>query len=125
MSAILEQSELTNIHRDILSHPAWYGLISGLEADKMLRGRNRPYLYILRAGELNEGNQTDYYVSFILPDLTIRHQPFVITVTPNGWYYENAGAGGPYTTESIKDVLHLMMHCNKSDCMPLNKLTVR
>jgi hypothetical protein len=125
MSANAKKFAVHSIHRDIESHTAWYGKISGLVADKMLRDRKTPYLYILRAGERDLGQETDYYVSFILPDLTIRHQPFVITVTPEGWYYENTGTGGPYAQESIEDVLHLMMHCNKEDISSLDKLTVR
>lgn len=125
MSANVRKTFSSSIHREIQNHPTWYGNISGLSADKMLRGRTTPYLYILRAGENERENETDYYVSFILPDLTIRHQPFIITVTPEGWYYENTGGGGPYIQESIDDVLHLMMHCQKDDCVPLNKFQVK
>jgi len=125
MSTNAKKLEAASVHQEIEMHPAWYGKISGLVADKMLRNRKTPYLYILRAGERNEGVETDYYVSFVLPDLSIRHQPFIITVREEGWYYENAGGGGPYNKESIEDVLHLMMHCNKEDCASLNKLTMR
>lgn len=121
MSANVSKTLLHSIHQEIQNHPAWYGSISGLVADKMLRGRKTPHLYVLRAGE----NKTDYYLSFILPDLTIRHQPFIITVTAEGWYYENGGTGGPYTQESIEDVVHLIMHCEKENCVPLKKLQVR
>ncbi len=125
MSANVRKTLSHSIHQEIQNHATWYGNISGLTADKMLRGRKTPYLYILRTGENETETQTDYYVSFILPDLTIRHQPFVITVTPEGWYYENTGVGGPYAEGSIEDVLHLMMHCEKEECVPLKKLQVR
>lgn len=125
MSANVRKPLEHSIHRDIQNHSAWYGNISGLKAEKMLRGRKTPYLYLLRAGENTIGNETDYYVSFILPDLTIKHQPFIITLTSEGWYYENYSAGGPYAQESIEDVLHLMMHCQQEDCEPLNKLLVK
>jgi hypothetical protein len=125
MSANVSKTLSLSIHRDIQNHSAWYGNIPGLTADKMLRGRKTPYLYILRAGEEVSDAETNYYVSFILPDLSIRHQPFTITVTADGWYYENTGGGGPYVQESIEDVLHLMMHAQKEDCLPLKKLHVR
>ena len=102
-------SQLSSIEKEIANHPAWHGRMSGLPAEKLLRGKN-PYLYLLRAGE----NEMDYYVTFVLPDLSIRHQPFVITVTPQGWYFENAAATGPFNlAASIDDVLHLIMHCEK------------
>jgi hypothetical protein len=113
------------IHKDIQAHPAWCGRISGLAADKMLRNRKIPFLYLLRAGEHASGNGTDYYLSFLLPDLAIRHHPFVITTTPEGWYYDDASIGGPYKSASIEDVLHLMMHCQKEDCVPLRSLKMR
>jgi hypothetical protein len=107
-----------SINFEIQSHPTWLGTISGLKAEKMLRGK-KPYVYVLRAGENLENNETDYYVSFVLPDLSIRHQPFVITVASEGWYYENAGPGGPYINKSIEHVIHLMMHCEENECKPL------
>ena len=74
----------------------------------------------LRKGEGERENETDYYVSYILPDFSIKHQPFVITVAPEGWFFENGTVGGPFTNaECIDDVLHLMMHCSKEDCVAL------
>lgn len=116
MSAITQNIELINIHSEIQHHPAWLGSIVGLKAEKMLRNRKQSYLYVLRAGEA-EGN---YYVTFLDSNLTVRHQPFVITVSEDGWSYENYIAGGMYTgSTSINDVLHLIMHCEKEQCMPL------
>ena len=111
MSTILQEyaNHLSSIEQEIANHPAWHGKMSGLPAEKLLRGRKTPYLYILRKGE----NEMDYYVTFVLPDLSIKHQPFTIAVTPEGWHYENLSAGGPFTTASIDDVLHLIMHCGK------------
>lgn len=112
MSALLEQP--ITILSTIRLHPAWLGHVSGLKAEKMLRGRNLPYLYVLRDGEF----PGEYYVTFLHADLTVRHQPFVITVDIQGWYYENAGGGGPYTDETIDHVLHLIMHCQKGQNTP-------
>ena len=110
------------IKQELKMHKAWKGRLSGLQADKMLRGQTTPYLYILREGETETETETDYYVSFVLPDLSIKHQPFVITIAPEGWYYENSGAGGPFTDlVSIDDVLYLMMHCPQGANTPFTQ----
>lgn len=104
------------VERDIHSHIAWLGKISGLEAEKLLRGQKTPYLYVLREGE-HEG---DYYVTFVLPNLTIHHQPFNISLTETGWYWLNGG-GGPLSVESrLDDILYLMMHCQEGECQPFH-----
>ena len=109
----------TSIKEEIEQHPGWLGHISGLKAEKLLRKYKKPFLFVLRAGEFEEENKTDYYVSFILPDLTIKHQPFVITTTAEGWCFENGTPGGPFTHATIDDVIHLMMHCHKDECAPV------
>jgi hypothetical protein len=119
MSALLNKSIEDAIHEEIRSHIAWHGDMSGLTAEKRLRERKTPHLYLIRAGEIDRGDHKDYYVSFILEDLTIKHQPFTITETAEGWYYENMGGGGPYNQASILDVLHLIMHCQKEEIIPL------
>jgi hypothetical protein len=122
MTALLQElAEMssTPIKQEIEQHPAWIGNVSGLNAEKLLRGHQKPYLFLLRSGETANESQTDYYISFLLPDLSIKHQPFVITITAIGWYFENICAGGPFTEASIDDVLHLMMHCHKDECTPL------
>src|SRR5262249_22040524 len=115
---LIMASHLTTLHtiaHEIEQHPAWLGTISGLRAEKLLRSYTRPYLYILRSGE-GPGN---YYLTFIQADLTIKHQPFLITETNRGWHFENGGAGGPFLTESFDEVLHLIMHCTPQDPTPL------
>ncbi len=116
MSALLKEktNHLSAIEQEIANHPAWHGHMSGLAAEKLIRGRKTPYLYLLRAGE----NAMDYYVTYVLPDLSIQHRPFIIWVTPEGWHYGNGGFGGPFTSASIDDVIHLIMHCNKGANTP-------
>lgn len=115
MTATLLKFSFNTIEQDITNHPAWLGNVSGLKAEKLLRNRTKSYIYVIRAGE-NEG---DYYVTYTLPDGSIQHRPFVITVTPMGWHCENGGAYGPFAEASIDDVLHLIMHCERSECVPL------
>ena len=117
MSAFLNTLDQDSIAQEILLHPAWHGKMRGLYAEKRLRGKKTPYLYLLRAGETTSENETDYYVTFLHADLSVRHQSFVITTTSEGWYYENSGNGGPYQSGSIEDVLHLIMHCREGECV--------
>lgn len=125
MSTLTKKMNHSLIHDEIKSHKAWYGSVSGLIAEKMLRGRQTPYLFILRKGENETEVKADYYVSFILPDLSIRHQPFIITLTPEGWDWENTGGGGCPPEASIEDALYLMMHCEKQQPIPLKKLELK
>jgi hypothetical protein len=101
---------------DIELSPAWLGYVSGLKAEKMLRNRHKPYLYVLRAGEY----EMEYYVTFIDVDLSIRHQPFVITSCPEGWYCENGGGIGPYKDDTIDEIIHHVIHCKQGEASPLN-----
>lgn len=112
MTVILRQH--INIEQEITLHPAWLGKISGLSAEKMLRNQKKFYLFVLRAGE----NESDYYATYTHPDGTIRHQPFVITVMPEGWYCEQGGGAGPFIDASIDDIIHLIIHCAKDECEP-------
>lgn len=102
------------VTQEIESHSAWHGHMSGLVAEKLIRGKNTPYLYLLRSGE-HEG---DYYVTYLLPDLTVKHQPFIITSTNEGWHCQNGGNWENLTTASFDDILHLIMHCGKLEPKP-------
>lgn len=104
----------TSIELELQNHPAWLGYVSGLKADKMLRGK-APYTFVIRAGEF-EGN---YYASHVLEDGTIRHTPFVVTITPHGWHFENACGWGPYLHANLDVILPGIMHCKKEDVIPL------
>lgn len=116
MLQMTQEFSVLSIGEEIQFHPAWMGSVSGLEAENQLKGRKQPYVYVLRSGEV-EGA---YYVSFLMPDLSIKHQPFVLMDSPQGWHYENTGAGGPFAEASLDDVLHLIMHCHKDECKGLN-----
>lgn len=109
MSAKTQHIFELNIKTEIEFHPAWLGHVSGLFAEKMIRHEKQPFLYVLRKGELED----DYYVTFLDANLQVKHQPFTLTITPQGWCYENLQAGGPYKNSvTIEDVLHLIMHCD-------------
>lgn len=113
MNTLCSQQDTLSIFDDIARHAAWHGRVPGLVAEKMIRGLSIPYTYLLREGEM----PGHYYVTFLDAQLTVRHQPFVITVMPEGWYYENLGGRGPYEEPSIDPVIHLIMHCEKEQCV--------
>jgi hypothetical protein len=113
MDICCARNTTVSIFDSIAEHAAWHGGLPGLVAEKMIRGFNTPYTYLMREGEM----PGHYYVTFLDAQLTVRHQPFVITMTPQGWHYENLATGGPYAEASIDDVIHLIMHCKKEQCV--------
>lgn len=118
MTAILKQFNFNYIHDEIKAHPAWFGNLSGLKAEKMLRGSPTPYLFILRAGE----TQDDYYITFNHPDGSVRHHAFNVQITSEGWHYENMSARGPFTEATVDDIAFLIIHCKKGECTPFNQM---
>lgn len=120
MSAVFEMLKEGSVIDDMKRHAAWWGDLPGLNAEKVLRAKRTPYLFLIRQGERSaRQDQFNFYVTFVQADLTIKHQPVVITLAEEGWYYENGGGGGPYVDASIDDVLHLVMHCQEDQCVPL------
>lgn len=121
MSAIVKGLN-SSVLFEIESHEAWLGFVSGLEAEKMLRGKKTPFLYVLRSGEKTETqNEKHYYVTYLDSNLVVRHQPLIITVASEGFYYENGGTGGPFIDVSINEILPLVMHAEDGKCIPLSQ----
>ncbi len=122
MSALSNKLQEFTIFEGIACHPAWHGNMTGIDAERTLRNLKVPYLYILRKGEVavNE-NEEHYYVSFILPDFSVKHQALVVSIGHDGWCYENSKPGGPYQNLSLDPVLHLIMHCEEGECIPFVK----
>ncbi len=115
MSVMLEQVCMKDVESEILTHCAWEGAISGLEAEALLKGQS-PFTYVLRAGE----TYLNYYVSFVGADNTLRHQPFKIMIRQNGWLCMNGAVNGPFLNMPFFEILHLVMHCEKGECKPLS-----
>jgi|LakMenEpi03Aug12_release.lakeMendotaPanAssembly.Ray.scaffolds.fasta_scaffold01000_4 hypothetical protein len=129
MTALKKHHFKNSVKNEIENNPAWLGHISGLKADKMLRNKKQPFLYVLRAGEFDDEDETAYYVTYVTSDFTVFHQPFVITVDAEGWYYENYSPGGPYQdlVSFIEEVLPKIMHCpaeRTHECVPLVNFNV-
>lgn len=120
MTTLMTNYNESIVLESIVWNEACFGHIRGLDAEKILKRFNQPYLYLLRAGEKSSvENLTNFYVSFVLPDLSIKHQPFTIITTDEGWFYENGGGGGPFVNKTIEHVLHKIMHCEEYECTPL------
>lgn len=114
MATIFKQSEIHDVLGEIVLHPAWKGMISGLQAETLLKGQ-KPFVYLLRAGEC----ESNFYVSFVGADDSLRHQPFEIVTTPEGWYCINGAIGGPYVCTLFSEVVHNVMHCDQAECSRL------
>ncbi len=114
MLVMSNQDSINDVESEILSHSAWVGAISGLEAEALLKGQSR-FTYVLRAGE----TYLNYYVSFIGSDNSLRHQPFKIIITQNGWFCMNGNGTGPFLNTPFLEILHLVMHCGKGECKAL------
>ncbi len=122
MSYILDCLENFPIFREIESHPAWKGNIPGLYAEKLLRGNPKPYVFLLREGECSTNPQErHYYITFTLPGGEVKHQPFIFSVSREGWSYENAVNRGPFQDTPIDEVLPWIMHCTPGECTPFMK----
>jgi hypothetical protein len=121
MSAVYNYFETHDILDGIETHPAWFGSITGLAADKLLRGKD-PFVFLLRKGESTQKvNERHYYVTFMKADGSIMHQPFVIILEPEGYYYENTSPGGPFNHETIMDILPPIMHAEGQVITPFVK----
>ena len=113
MSIMTDQMYVNEVEQQLHLHPAWQGSLAGLYAEDKLKGQ-APFTYLLRSGEID----SHYYVSFVLPDGSIKHQPFLIKVTSGGWFCRNGYVVGPFLNMPFQEILHLIMHCEKSDCIP-------
>lgn len=102
-----------SIEIELQNHASWLGYVSGLKAEKMLRGQ-KPYTYVVRTGEF----AGDYYVTHVLANGAIAHTPFIVTITNDGWHFENTSGWGPYLYATLDHVLPLIMHCEGEQATP-------
>ena len=110
------QKRLEEKEKDILSHPAWHGSLSGIECENVLRGKI-PGTYLLRVGE----KSFQYYLSFVIENpFSFKHQPFLIIGEESNfsWGYRN---GVTRWCSSLDDLISFAMHCKIEDCFPLLK----
>lgn len=119
MTALLKSESITSVFNEVLNHPAWMGDIAGLPAEKMLRGKKTPFLFILRKGETSVvDHEENYYVTYLDAELIVRHQPLILTETLEGYYFENGGSGGPFVDVTIDQIIPLVIHCEQGESIP-------
>jgi hypothetical protein len=104
----------SHIEASIRNHISWKGFITGLEAEAFFKNQ-KPHSFLLREGE----KLSNYYISYVSEDGCIRHQPFAIFYTQNGWYCQQGRQLGPYSGGSIDDIVHWIIHCEKGLCLPI------
>ena len=114
MATVFQQCDIHDVIEEITHLPSWQGMISGLQAENLLKGQ-KPFVYLLRRGEY----ESNFYVSFVGADYTLRHQPFEIVMTPEGWHCINGVGAGPYGNMLFIEIVHNIMHCLPHDCSPL------
>jgi hypothetical protein len=98
---------------EMQQHQAWHGLITGMFCEGVLRDREA-FTYILRQGE----RPYHYYLSFVKEDGTFHHQPFVVELKSEGWFYRNFNLH--YST-SLEGIIPKIMHCSAEQGVPLTK----
>ena len=95
---------------EIVSHPAWHGDLTGLEAEGLLN--NQPSgTFLLRQGE----KEDHYYISYVV-ESTFSHLPIKIEGPTNQWFYKN---GFPHFGNNLKGFIPEIMHRDEADCHPL------
>lgn len=131
-AAPLDLLEWIQAHQEEIDcHTAWHPQIFDSIAAEALLKNKAPFTYLLRAAD----KILSYFISFVKPDGSIKHQFFVLEPTQQGWRYRNGAcdqffAGARFTssikdssTEIIAECLHeiipMMMHCNPEDGHPL------
>lgn len=117
--AEIDPDWLKQNHAHIERHPAWRGEIQEGEAESLLKSR-KPFSYLLRY----EPENCLYFITFVQPDLSIKHQYFTLEFSRKGWYYRNGEVQGPkeVVAQSISELIPFMMHCNPEDCQFLQRI---
>jgi hypothetical protein len=98
---------------EIQNHPAWHGNITGMRCEGILR--DRPVnTYLIRQGE----KPFHFYLSFVRAHNTFHHQPFIVELNKNGWFYMNFH---PHHSDTLEGLVPKIMHCEADQCIPLTK----
>jgi hypothetical protein len=95
---------------ELMSHPAWQGEVSGLEAEALLR-QHDSFTYLLRQGEKAD----QFYLSYI-NGTDLLHLPFTIDYSSLQWFYRNSW---PHFAADLKAFIPEIMHRDEAECHPL------
>ena len=109
--------QMSDKSQEVERHPGWQGSLGGIKCENFLRNQQNG-TYVIRHGE--EANT--YYLSWVedTEQCFFRHQPFSLIPdrdTPK-WLYKN---GYDKLSDTLEDLIPLMMHRPKENCFPISK----
>lgn len=96
---------------EITNHIAWYGNLTGTEAEIILRGKS-DLTYVLREGE-KEGH---FYLTYVKDECSFTHIPFTVNTVLKQWFYRQ---GYPRFAPTLKGFIPEIMHADEADCTAL------
>jgi hypothetical protein len=96
--------------KEMVSHPAWHGDLTGSEAEALLRFQPAG-TYLLRQGE-KEGL---FYLSYV-EGTHLYHLPVKIDQASQQWFYLNAF---PHYANNLEIFIPEIMHRAENECHPL------
>ena len=108
----VEISDVARLESQVLSHKAWKGDISLIEAAEMLKGAS-PFTFVLSKGF----DKNHYIMSFVSEANTVKHKNIRILVFKGQTCFMNGGTGGPCAY--IDDLIPACLNCSSSICKPL------
>jgi hypothetical protein len=100
---------------EMVSHVAWYGNLTGTEAEIILRDKS-DMTYLLRQGE----KEDHFYLTFVKDGCAFTHIPFTVNHTLRQWFYRQ---GGTRFAASLKVFIPEIMHADEAECVPLVPIT--
>ncbi len=114
MTLRVEDSSPNFMHEkieEITHHIAWYGNLTGTEAEIILRGKS-DMTYLLRQGE-KEGH---FYLTYVKDECSFTHIPFTVNAVIKQWFYRQ---GFPRFAPTLKGFIPEIMHAEEADCIAL------
>jgi hypothetical protein len=99
---------------EIMNHIAWYGNLSGTEAEVILRNKS-DMTYVLRQGERAD----QFYVTYVKDETEFTHLPFTVRSDVRKWFRQN---WRPHFAETLKEFIPEIMHVDEAGCTPLARL---
>lgn len=109
----IEVPGLTKVLKDqIQNHPAWNARMDEKQAESLLMGQS-PFTYILR----KEAENQHFFISFVKPDQSIKHQKFSIELDYKGWYFKNGTAekAREIVDDNLETLILAMMQCHHDE----------
>ncbi len=100
---------------EMISHPAWLGDMTGVEAETLLR-QKPSFTYLLRQGEKGD----HFYLSYVNGTNFI-HLPITILYSTHQWFYQNSY---PHFAKDLVTFIPDIMHQEAAECHPLEQFVI-